>query len=352
MSNEKRRLVLIVLLHVRLGLASSRTLGPAAHASRRSPRGRSAKAADQPSKPRRRSRGAEKASRPRRRRSPPRTAGQAGQGREEPGRRSSSSTPASWSWARPPTSRPTGYRLEVQLEQKGAGVESLLSSRYDAEFEGRDKPHRPLQLIRRDPVWPPSLSLTLSTDPMAQSAPRPQPSRPGGRRRRGRACQAARESRGPGSTRCSGRSSATSQGRVVRPLTAEDPATASDGRGPGGRLPDDGRQRRGRDQDLPALAGRGTASRSSSGSRAPTRSGPSRTTCSARTASRSRASGTPAPSATSSSAPLNRGSDRGRAPTRPTTSPRPTRQADRQHRRCRSGSPGSRTSTSPPSSTP
>ena len=50
---------------------------------------------------------------------------------------------------------PTGYRLEVQLEQKGAGVEAVSSSRYDAEFEGRRNPHRPLQLIRRDPVWPP-----------------------------------------------------------------------------------------------------------------------------------------------------------------------------------------------------
>ncbi|MGA7501929.1 MAG: hypothetical protein WBX00_34950, partial [Isosphaeraceae bacterium] len=31
---------------------------------------------------------------------------------------------------------PGGYRMEVQLEQNGAGVESVLSSRYDAEFEG------------------------------------------------------------------------------------------------------------------------------------------------------------------------------------------------------------------------
>ena len=57
---------------------------------------------------------------------------------------------------------PNGYRLEVQLDQNGAGIESALSSRYDAEFEGRKNPHRPLQLIRRDPILKPSMSLTLS----------------------------------------------------------------------------------------------------------------------------------------------------------------------------------------------
>ena len=47
---------------------------------------------------------------------------------------------------------PEGYRLEIQLDQNGAGIESVLSSRYDAEFEGRKNPHSPLQLIRRDPT--------------------------------------------------------------------------------------------------------------------------------------------------------------------------------------------------------
>ncbi len=60
---------------------------------------------------------------------------------------------------------PGGYRLEVQLDQKGAGVESVLSSRYDAEFEGRVNPHLPLQIIRRDVMAPPSLALTMSVDP-------------------------------------------------------------------------------------------------------------------------------------------------------------------------------------------
>ncbi|MGO9597160.1 MAG: YidC/Oxa1 family insertase periplasmic-domain containing protein [Isosphaeraceae bacterium] len=62
---------------------------------------------------------------------------------------------------------PGGYRLELQLEQKGAGVESALSSRFDAEFEGRRNPHWPLRLIARDPFAPASLSLTFGGDPTA-----------------------------------------------------------------------------------------------------------------------------------------------------------------------------------------
>jgi YidC/Oxa1 family membrane protein insertase len=60
-----------------------------------------------------------------------------------------------------------GYRLELQLEQKGAGVDSALSSRFDAEFEGRRNPHSPLRLIARDPFAPASLSLTFGGDPTA-----------------------------------------------------------------------------------------------------------------------------------------------------------------------------------------
>ncbi len=55
-----------------------------------------------------------------------------------------------------------GYRLEVWLAQKGAGIESVLSSRYDADFGERKRARSPLQLIRQDPVWPPSLALTLT----------------------------------------------------------------------------------------------------------------------------------------------------------------------------------------------
>jgi YidC/Oxa1 family membrane protein insertase len=57
---------------------------------------------------------------------------------------------------------PGGYRLEVQLQQKGGGVDSVSSSRYDAEFEDGQSRKRPLQLMRRDATWPPSLAVTFS----------------------------------------------------------------------------------------------------------------------------------------------------------------------------------------------
>jgi YidC/Oxa1 family membrane protein insertase len=56
---------------------------------------------------------------------------------------------------------PGGYHLAVQLEQKGAGVAWIASSRFEAErVEGRPK-HRPLQLIEDDPFAPPSFGLML-----------------------------------------------------------------------------------------------------------------------------------------------------------------------------------------------
>jgi YidC/Oxa1 family membrane protein insertase len=59
---------------------------------------------------------------------------------------------------------PSGYRLEAWLIQKGAGIDVLLSSRFDDEFENGVAIKRPLKLIQRDTTWPPSLSLTLNTD--------------------------------------------------------------------------------------------------------------------------------------------------------------------------------------------
>ena len=57
---------------------------------------------------------------------------------------------------------PRGYRLAVRLDQKGAGVASVTSSRYEAEFvEGRQQRHRPLEILRDDPLAPPSLAVTL-----------------------------------------------------------------------------------------------------------------------------------------------------------------------------------------------
>jgi YidC/Oxa1 family membrane protein insertase len=56
---------------------------------------------------------------------------------------------------------PDGYRLEVQLDQKGAGVESVSSARYEAEFEEGKPRRRPLQILKPDRFAPLSLALTL-----------------------------------------------------------------------------------------------------------------------------------------------------------------------------------------------
>jgi YidC/Oxa1 family membrane protein insertase len=73
---------------------------------------------------------------------------------------------------------PGGYHAEVHLGQKGAGVESILSSRFDADFEGRVNPHLPLQIIRRDPTARLSLSLTMSADSDKRAGAGPRPDRP------------------------------------------------------------------------------------------------------------------------------------------------------------------------------
>jgi YidC/Oxa1 family membrane protein insertase len=57
---------------------------------------------------------------------------------------------------------PAGYRLEARLTQKGAGIESVYSSRYNAEFEIGQIGKQPLPLIRKDRFWPPSLALTFT----------------------------------------------------------------------------------------------------------------------------------------------------------------------------------------------
>ena len=56
---------------------------------------------------------------------------------------------------------PDGYRLEVQLDQKGGGVAAVLSSQYEAEHE-RGKPMGvPLPILKYDPLAPLSLSTTI-----------------------------------------------------------------------------------------------------------------------------------------------------------------------------------------------
>jgi YidC/Oxa1 family membrane protein insertase len=70
-----------------------------------------------------------------------------------------------------------GYRLEVQLDQKGAGIYSVYSSRYDAEPDENvprgQAVKRPLRLVGYDPHWPPSLALTLSQGKGAAAADGP-----------------------------------------------------------------------------------------------------------------------------------------------------------------------------------
>ena len=57
---------------------------------------------------------------------------------------------------------PGAFRLEVQLEQKGAGIDSIRSAFYDAEFEFGKARKRPLEFVSRDPKTPPSMSMSLS----------------------------------------------------------------------------------------------------------------------------------------------------------------------------------------------
>ncbi|WP_165232333.1 membrane protein insertase YidC [Aquisphaera insulae] len=117
---------------------------------------------------------------------------------------------------------PGGYRLAVQLEQKGAGIESVQSSRYDAEFEGRRNPHRPLQIIRRDPIAPPSLSLTINEESKALAEPV--------------VAEADDAGEGPAPPRITEdlldsvlwQVIRNPDGRVVRAIRSQDPATKSD----------------------------------------------------------------------------------------------------------------------------
>ena len=55
---------------------------------------------------------------------------------------------------------PTGYRLEARLSQKGAGISSLTSSRWDAEYDNNKAIKHPLRLVNGE-NWPDSLSLNL-----------------------------------------------------------------------------------------------------------------------------------------------------------------------------------------------
>jgi YidC/Oxa1 family membrane protein insertase len=54
---------------------------------------------------------------------------------------------------------PDGYRLAVQLDQRGAGITLVASSRYEADFLGKN-PHLPLALVRQEGPELPSFAMT------------------------------------------------------------------------------------------------------------------------------------------------------------------------------------------------
>lgn len=65
---------------------------------------------------------------------------------------------------------PGGYHLQVELEQRGAGVARVQSSRFDAEFsEGRNQKRRPLSLVGYYPAALPTLATNVR--PAAQAKP-------------------------------------------------------------------------------------------------------------------------------------------------------------------------------------
>ena len=97
---------------------------------------------------------------------------------------------------------------------------------------GEHNPHRPLQLIRRDPVWPASLSLTLSPDPLAGERAKPGPETP--------EASSMTRNRPSGSLESEDLLDAVlwdvvrdEAGQVVHPLSAVDPGHGQDAPGPG-----------------------------------------------------------------------------------------------------------------------
>jgi YidC/Oxa1 family membrane protein insertase len=73
------------------------------------------------------------------------------------------------------TDRNSGYHLLLRLDQRGAGVDILASSLYDAERVAGQRIDRPLELIEHDdrPGTPPSFSITLRSPTEADKAGAP-----------------------------------------------------------------------------------------------------------------------------------------------------------------------------------
>jgi YidC/Oxa1 family membrane protein insertase len=114
------------------------------------------------------------------------------------------------------------YRLQIQLQQNGAGVESVASSQYDAEFEDGLRRKRPLLFLKRDPAWPPSLALTLSRGEQAKNAEDARPEEPGAEEKISKEAIAAAEDVLDSVLWEVVRDE---QGRIVRPLSGTDRTT-------------------------------------------------------------------------------------------------------------------------------
>ena len=152
--------------------------------------------------------------------------------------------------------RPEGGAASSRSPRRGTTPSSRTGSRRN----------RPLQLIRRDPVWP----------AVAVADPQPDGRRPSRPPAAGDAEDAARPSAAAEAEDCARLGALGGRPRRAGPRpSGRSPATTrrrrAAGRGPGGRLPDHGR-RPASSSPRPSGSGRATtASRSSSGSRAPTR---------------------------------------------------------------------------------
>lgn len=107
-----------------------------------------------------------------------------------------------------------GYRMELRLEQAGAGVATLASSRYDAELVDGQKARRPLRLIQPNPKSPPSFALNLAKAKAETGVGTDEPA-----------------ATPPGPAAAPGLDSRTwevvrdDKGRAVRPISKPDPAT-------------------------------------------------------------------------------------------------------------------------------
>jgi YidC/Oxa1 family membrane protein insertase len=102
---------------------------------------------------------------------------------------------------------PGGYKMALQLEQKGAGVASLALSRFAAEFAGGKPRGKPLMLIQSDRLAPPSFAMTLES--MLEPGQQVDPKQPQGSRLEFETWEVVRDA----------------NGRAIHPITKANRAT-------------------------------------------------------------------------------------------------------------------------------